>query len=519
MNKNLFFAVLLSLAAGLGSGAARAQEAQAKPQAQQQSQTQPKSSQLQQRAEAEQEKGNVAGARFNFIRAYEDYAQRGELRQAVECATRATALYYRENYYKEAFELLRRAEQTIYAARKTDAESSALRYLTTRERLQMYIKLRKSDSAKEQMRAMEALAAAAHDETVANDLLYNKAVYYYTFGYNAQGNAVFREMADKLTAQKEYGKVDEVYQTLIANARKSGNAALLAQSYSGYLAWKDSASAMKLRDETGALKQQIADNEAVIARQDSSLGTRRAVIVGLCILAAALAAALVLGAVVLLRYIVVTRKQKKTIRLANENNALKAKFISNISAQLDPTLRKLDASLPEVKALTDFSAHIQTLSKLENTPDDEPLELEETQIPKFCEDIAAQIRPLLKEGVTFNVNAPRMSAPLHREYVAHILLHLLRNAAEYTPAGGTVWLDYKKRGAHTHEFLVSDTGCGIADDQRDEVFKPFREIRDLTTGDGLGLPICKQMALKMNGDLDIDTAFTRGTRFVLNLHA
>ena len=79
-------------------------------------------------------------------------------------------------------------------------------------------------------------------------------------------------------------------------------------------------------------------------------------------------------------------------------------------------------------------------------------------------------------------------------------------------------MDYKKRGAHSHQFLVSDTGCGIPEEKRDDVFKPFREIKDLTTGDGLGLPICRQMALKMDGDLEIDPAYTKGTRFVLNLH-
>jgi signal transduction histidine kinase len=66
---------------------------------------------------------------------------------------------------------------------------------------------------------------------------------------------------------------------------------------------------------------------------------------------------------------------------------------------------------------------------------------------------------------------------------------------------------------------VTDTGCGIGEEMRNEVFKPFREIRDLTTGDGLGLPICKQMALKMGGDLDLDPQYVRGTRFVLELHA
>jgi signal transduction histidine kinase len=98
------------------------------------------------------------------------------------------------------------------------------------------------------------------------------------------------------------------------------------------------------------------------------------------------------------------------------------------------------------------------------------------------------------------------------------MLHLLQNAVEYTPEGGKITLDYKKRGQHTHQFLVSDTGEGIPEEKRDDLFKPFLEIRDLTQGDGLGLPICKQMALRMNGDLDLDPAFTKGTRFVLELH-
>ena len=146
------------------------------------------------------------------------------------------------------------------------------------------------------------------------------------------------------------------------------------------------------------------------------------------------------------------------------------------------------------------------------------MELEDTQVQQFCESLADKVRDKVKSGVTLTVNAPSMSAKINQEYVSHILLHLLSNAAEYTPEGGKIWLDYKKRGAHVHQFLVSDTGQGIPEEKREEIFKPFREIRDLTTGDGLGLPICKQMAINMNGDLDIDPEFTKGTRFVLNLH-
>lgn len=130
-----------------------------------------------------------------------------------------------------------------------------------------------------------------------------------------------------------------------------------------------------------------------------------------------------------------------------------------------------------------------------------------------------QIRDKVKADVTLKVNAPNMSAKINKEYVSHILLHLLNNAAIYTPEGGNIWLDYKKRGAHAHQFLVSDTGCGIPEEKCEDVFKPFLEIRDLTTGDGLGLPICRQMALKMNGDLDIDPEFHKGARFMLDLHS
>ena len=128
------------------------------------------------------------------------------------------------------------------------------------------------------------------------------------------------------------------------------------------------------------------------------------------------------------------------------------------------------------------------------------------------------IEDKVKPNVNLTVNAPKTAININKEYVSHILTHLLGNAAIYTPEGGNIWLDVKKRSPHTYQILVSDTGCGIPEEKQEDVFKPFLEIRDLTQGDGLGLPICKQMALKMNGDLNIDPQFTKGTRFILELH-
>lgn len=476
----------------------------------------PAKSELQQRAEAANAKNDIALARSSFIRAYEDYARKGQWQQAVECGAKGTALYYKENFYKEAFDLLRRVDQSIIGAQLSDSRKEALHYLTTKERLQMYMKLRKAPSAMEQLATLERHAAASADEKVKNDLLYTKAICYYTFGQNDRGNAVFKEMVGKLTAVKEYAKVDEVYQTLIANGRRSGNATMVAQAYSNYIAWKDSASALRHADEIGALKLQIQQRQADIQERDDSLAARKRVIAALGTLLAVLAVALVLAILVLLRFIVITRKQKKTIRRAEENIALKASFISNISAQMAPTLQKLDSHLPEVKALQDFSDHVQMLSTLEQQTE-APLELEDTPMATFCEELVNSVRPKVRSGVILKMDVPHMSAPIYRPYVTHILQHLLQNAATYAPEGATVRLDFKKRGPHKLQFLVANTGSTIPEEKREDVFKPFVEVHDLTQGDGLGLPICRQMALRMNGELNIDPSFTRGTCFVLDL--
>ncbi len=155
-------------------------------------------SELQQRAEAVNPKEDIAKARSLFIHAFNDYANKGKTAQAVECAVKATPLYYSEGFYQEAFDLLRRAEQVIQAGVKSPSEQAALQYLTIKERLQMYIKMRRVESAKEQLNAMEAKANESSNENLKNDLLYNKAIYFYTFGLNAQGNAVFKEMALKM---------------------------------------------------------------------------------------------------------------------------------------------------------------------------------------------------------------------------------------------------------------------------------------------------------------------------------
>lgn len=458
-------------------------------------------------------------ARYLFLQAYNAYADEAKYEPAVACGVQASALYHRENYYNEAFELLYKIEQTlIEGERKAGHSMPALRYPVTRERLRMYIKLRKAASAKDQLAKLEGWAQDAHVDSLDTDLLYTQANYYYTFGQSSRGDAAFNQLVARYAQQKDYDKARSCYREMIDMGRNSGSAPLVARAYDKYMAWNDSIRAIEAQEKYEALQAQYDEARQTIADKDSSLATRQYTIVALCMLAVILAAALVLGAVALLRFIMRNRKQQKIIETLNEHNALKTQFIRHISAQMNPTLETLDARQPGVQALRTFATHIEELSALEDSLT-EPYETEEANVATFCEGLMEQVRPHVQEGVALTVNAPKLMVRINREHVAKILLHLLQNAAIHTPANGKIWLDFKKRGAHTHQFIVTDTGNGIAEERQGNLFKPFSQQQDLTEGDGLGLPICSLEATKMNGSLTLDTSYTKGARFVLELHA
>lgn len=417
-------------------------------------------------------------ARYHYLNACRAYAAQGNCEEAVECGVKAGALYHREHYYKEAFEVLWEAE---LAVKKGEQEAGkplpALRYPIIKERMRIYLGTNRPNNAKELLSQLENLAKEAENDSLDTDVCYARANYLYRTGQEEQGNAAVTQLIEE------------------SNRRKA-------------------AEAQSIYNE---LKLKYDDSLQTIAEKDDSLATRQYLMAGLCVLAILLAGALVAVVLVLLRFMLLTRKQKKTITIANEHNRLKTQFIQNITAQMEPTLNAMDSSLPEVKALHGFTAHIQELSELENTLS-EPYDTQEQNIATFCEKIMEGIRHKTQPDVTLTVNAPKLGVRINAEQLERVLTHLLQNAAEHTPAGGSIRLDFKKRGARTYQFMVADTGCGIAEERRANLFRPFSEIKDLAEGDGLGLPICSLIATKMNGSLTLDDTYTRGARFVLELH-
>ena len=98
-----------------------------------------------------------------------------------------------------------------------------------------------------------------------------------------------------------------------------------------------------------------------------------------------------------------------------------------------------------------------------------------------------------------------------------IIINLLNNALKFTPAGGSITLDYEvDEKKQCMLFSVTDTGTGIPEDKQELVFQRFEKLNEFVQGTGLGLAICKLTIQYMGGDIWIDKNYKNGARFIFS---
>src|SRR3546814_20805918 len=72
----------------------------------------------------------------------------------------------------------------------------------------------------------------------------------------------------------------------------------------------------------------------------------------------------------------------------------------------------------------------------------------------------------------------------------------------------------EESGRHWLRFAVSDTGIGIAAEQRERLFQPFRQIGGSQVGSsGLGLSITRKLAELMGGEIGLESEPGKGSTF------
>ncbi len=187
----------------------------------------------------------------------------------------------------------------------------------------------------------------------------------------------------------------------------------------------------------------------------------------------------------------------------------------------DPAIRSefLDRSREIVETMGELVADLLEMSRIE--AGNLALELEPFSIADVSRRVIGALRPIAqKRGVELRSNLPpRIRAAVgDRRRVEQILTNLAGNALKFTPDGGTVEIAgwFEGRVAFV---AVRDDGAGIDGEDLGRIFERFYRLagHSRIPGTGLGLPIARELARAMAGDLDVASVLESGSSFVLAL--
>ncbi len=174
------------------------------------------------------------------------------------------------------------------------------------------------------------------------------------------------------------------------------------------------------------------------------------------------------------------------------------------------TFRELSQS--ELRRVTDLIADLLALGK-STSAERRAVEVSQTLEPvarlmdstarkrrvELVTDIAAGLPPIWADG----------------DQIKQIVLNLILNAIDASPAGSQVTLAVRARDEGMVAIEIRDCGAGIPRENLESIFEPFFTTKE--TGTGLGLCLVHQMVVEHGGEISVESEVGRGTVFLVTL--
>jgi len=210
--------------------------------------------------------------------------------------------------------------------------------------------------------------------------------------------------------------------------------------------------------------------------------------------------------------------------IAVQDEALKGVSDSEATGMLAEARKrlKIDYLLDDIPALVaesnDGAARVRTIvQNLKGFSRTDLADMEPANINECLERAINIAWNELKYKVTLEKNFGELpTVNCYPQQLGQVFLNFLVNAAHAIDQHGEVKVT-TKADAGSVSISVSDTGCGIPEENMGRIFEPFFTTKEVGTGTGLGLAISYEIVQSHGGTIDVESKVGKGTTFTVHL--
>ncbi|WP_375510650.1 ATP-binding protein [uncultured Nostoc sp.] len=200
--------------------------------------------------------------------------------------------------------------------------------------------------------------------------------------------------------------------------------------------------------------------------------------------------------------------------------ALQNQVHGTVTEEQRQSLNTLESS---GKNLLELINQILELTDIESSKIE--LQLAATSIQGLCDSSLSFVKHLaFQKKIQLSVQIPEELEPiqLDERRIRQVFINLLTNAIKFTKEGGKVWIEVQPNSTNEYIFFsVVDTGIGMLSDDLFQLFQPFVQVENSSTGrspgTGLGLVMVQNIVELHGGTVHAESQLGKGSRFTVKL--
>lgn len=220
---------------------------------------------------------------------------------------------------------------------------------------------------------------------------------------------------------------------------------------------------------------------------------------------------------------------------AEESDRLKSAFLANMSHEIRTPLNAI-VGFSSLLAVAESTEDKEEYINIINSNNDLLLQLindildlakieagtlelveSDVNVNQLFSDIEQSSQLKAPEGVQvcFVEKIPNGMLHTDRNRLSQVITNFINNSIKFT-SKGSILFGYRHKGKEIY-FYVTDTGCGISEDQIDKIFNRFVKLNNFVQGSGLGLSICQMIVKRLGGDIGVESEQGKGSTFWFTL--